>query len=339
MTEDYWPDISASIPATFGSWDTKTRREEYPITRLRSRYNASGPWFKGALHCHTTASDGRLSLDELVSLYRAQGFDFLCVTDHQRFSRVDGMHPSGLLLLDGVEAHCPLGRHRWAHVIGIGISGGDEMLRGGLHTVCDNLRRAGAILVLGHPHWSDLRTQDLFAYRYDGIEIYSYGSYKDSGKAYGIAHWDLLLAEGYDTLGFAVDDVHARPPLEDWCGGWVMVNAPRLDRRSIMAAIRRGCFYSSNGPEIHRLHVRRGKVELETSPISIVRLIGFNGFAAALQLPQGRKSRRLVLPLPSRRVLASKWRYVRLELEDARGKVAWTNTLFRVSTAGRRITI
>ena len=34
------------------------------------------------LHAHTTWSDGRLSLRELVDLHGMRGFDVLCVTDH-----------------------------------------------------------------------------------------------------------------------------------------------------------------------------------------------------------------------------------------------------------------
>ena len=35
------------------------------------------PFFKGNLHCHTTVSDGKLSPDEVVALYRDLGYDFL----------------------------------------------------------------------------------------------------------------------------------------------------------------------------------------------------------------------------------------------------------------------
>ena len=44
------------------------------------------PFFKGNLHCHTTVSDGKLSPDEVVALYRDLGYDFLALTDHRRLS-------------------------------------------------------------------------------------------------------------------------------------------------------------------------------------------------------------------------------------------------------------
>jgi predicted metal-dependent phosphoesterase TrpH len=42
---------------------------------------------KGALHVHTTCSDGSLSLDETISVYTGLGFDFIALTDHDYLVR------------------------------------------------------------------------------------------------------------------------------------------------------------------------------------------------------------------------------------------------------------
>ena len=55
------------------------------------------PFFKGNLHCHTTESDGKLSPDEVVALYRDLGYDFLALTDHRRLSAPT--HLEGCMLL------------------------------------------------------------------------------------------------------------------------------------------------------------------------------------------------------------------------------------------------
>ena len=39
-------------------------------------------WYKGNLHTHSTNSDGRLSPEEVIGLYREEGYDFLALTDH-----------------------------------------------------------------------------------------------------------------------------------------------------------------------------------------------------------------------------------------------------------------
>src|SRR5216683_1364678 len=38
---------------------------------------------KGNLHAHTTFSDGRFSIDEVIARYRELGYDFLDITDHE----------------------------------------------------------------------------------------------------------------------------------------------------------------------------------------------------------------------------------------------------------------
>ncbi len=38
--------------------------------------------FRGLIHCHTTASDGALSLGELVAECRERGLEYLCLSDH-----------------------------------------------------------------------------------------------------------------------------------------------------------------------------------------------------------------------------------------------------------------
>ena len=40
-----------------------------------------GQWYKGNLHCHTTVSDGSLTPEGVVELYKSHGYAFL---GHQR---------------------------------------------------------------------------------------------------------------------------------------------------------------------------------------------------------------------------------------------------------------
>ena len=75
------------------------------------------PLLKGNLHAHTTFSDGRRPVDEVVARYRELGYDFLAITDHEdrigedywfRLPAGDG----GLLVLHGVEVNFrPLSQH------------------------------------------------------------------------------------------------------------------------------------------------------------------------------------------------------------------------------------
>jgi hypothetical protein len=63
---------------------------------------------KGALHVHTTCSDGELTLDQTVAVYTGLGFDFIALTDHDYLLRPDCYEPvtrikTDLIIFTGVE--------------------------------------------------------------------------------------------------------------------------------------------------------------------------------------------------------------------------------------------
>ncbi|MBW1989609.1 MAG: PHP domain-containing protein [Deltaproteobacteria bacterium] len=63
---------------------------------------------KGALHVHTTCSDGELSIYEVIGAHEAQGYDFIALTDHDFlmkkgcYDRVDSL-PTDMIVFAGVE--------------------------------------------------------------------------------------------------------------------------------------------------------------------------------------------------------------------------------------------
>jgi len=75
------------------------------------------PILKGNLHAHTTFSDGRLSVEALVTRYRDLGYDFLAITDHEELIQPDywmslPASDDGLIILPGVELdYRPLSQH------------------------------------------------------------------------------------------------------------------------------------------------------------------------------------------------------------------------------------
>lgn len=70
-------------------------------------------WLAGDLHAHSVHSDGSLNVDELASLARTRGLDFLAVTDHNTTSH----HPElaavsdrlGIVLVPGQEVTTDMG--------------------------------------------------------------------------------------------------------------------------------------------------------------------------------------------------------------------------------------
>jgi hypothetical protein len=72
---------------------------------------------KGNLHAHTTFSDGRLPVEEVVTRYRDMGYDFLAITDHEDLVQPDywvSLPPSDekMIILPGMELdYRPLSQH------------------------------------------------------------------------------------------------------------------------------------------------------------------------------------------------------------------------------------
>src|SRR5215468_2601356 len=75
------------------------------------------PILKGNLHAHTTFSDGRLPVEEVVARYRDLGYDFLAITDHDELIQADywmslPASDDQLIILPGVELdYRPLSQH------------------------------------------------------------------------------------------------------------------------------------------------------------------------------------------------------------------------------------
>ena len=63
---------------------------------------------KGALHVHTTCSDGSLTIEQVLEVYSNLGFDFVALTDHDFLLRpgaYDGVPETfnGMIIFKGVE--------------------------------------------------------------------------------------------------------------------------------------------------------------------------------------------------------------------------------------------
>lgn len=66
------------------------------------------PLLKGALHTHSTLSDGQLTPEEVIERYIELGFDFVAITDHDYFLSPDykdriPLSNNGILVFAGIE--------------------------------------------------------------------------------------------------------------------------------------------------------------------------------------------------------------------------------------------
>ena len=233
-------------------------------------FAAPGRFWRGNIHTHSTLSDGRLEASEVCRLYREAGYDFLCLSDHfmarYGFPIADTrpFRTNAFTTILGAEIHAPANSHGeiW-HMLAAGLPE-DFAATGEAETgveLAARAKAAGAFVGIAHPQWSSLTGADgrAMAAHAHAVEIYNHGCALECGRGDGAYLLDELLNEGHRLTAYAADDAHFR--FEDGFGGWMMVKAEDNQPEALLAAMKAGDFYSSQGPLIHAFAVdrRRGR--------------------------------------------------------------------------------
>jgi len=290
---------------------------------IPGRYETDGQWFKGNTHIHTTRSDGGKDYATVASLYAGRGYDFVFVTDHDVVADIEGMPGLPLLALNGIEVGGQDGTGAHYHVVGLGCS--DALpSEGTFEKRIAALRRSGAVLILAHPYWTGNTVADALRHRFDGVEVYNHICDYLNGKSLSAYHWDRMLARDPRALGFAADDAHLNGN-EPWDGAWIMLSAPALTRADVMAAIQSGSFYSTVGPTFESIRVEADRVRVRTSPVAAIRLVDGTCWGARVYPGVGQTVTEGEFQVQREHA------YLRVEIEDAYGRRAWTNAVLEGS--------
>jgi hypothetical protein len=294
-----------------------------PANQPKYRYQTSRQWYKGNLHLHTNRSDGHFSITETAERYAAEKFDFIAVTDHWCLPEFNGNRKDlPLMVIDGIELDGLDSRGVYFHVVVLGASLKIPTAARNFKNALQTARNQGAMLIWAHPHWTGNSPRDGLRHNFHGMEVYNHSSQCENGSGYALSHWDSVLARHPDFLGFATDDSHFVPGQQYWKGGWIMVNAAACTQEEILLNIRRGNFYASQGPEFRSIEHSANTVKVETSAVAYVRLIGPRMVGQWIKAEENQSIRQAEFQIPL------DWPYVRLEIEDAEGKRAWSNPLW-----------
>lgn len=285
-------------------------------------FDPAKPWFKGNLHMHTTASDGRLSFEDAARRYQEAGYDFICVTDHRTRS-VDTQWRGGMLVLPGIEIDFFLAT-QVVHIVGINIDAGflDRYdVRWGPQRGINEIRAAGGLAVLAHPLWS-LNTPETINALQDltAVEIYNSTSRPpwngDRADATGLL--DIAAANGRPLYTVAVDDAHHYDG--DECDAFIRLQADELSVAGVMQALKAGAFHASRGPEIHQITFDGDTLTVSCSPARRI-LFHSNRAWAPLRCHEGSGITQASF------TVSREWneRFVRVIIEDDEGRRAWAN--------------
>ena len=288
--------------------------------------------WKAALHMHSTTSDGQYAPQELIDLYASKGFDILAFSDHWKTNRVEDLDPRGMSLISGIELHPAGPRGREWHILALHVPFDFNVEKARTHVQkgIDMVNDCGGIAVCAHPYWCGFSAQDVAQLDHVGIlEVYN-TSCRGIGKEYNMQVWDDLLDMGLHYNAIAVDDTHFP---EHLFFGWSMIASPSSDPASVVAALRMGRFYATQGPEIKALTIENGIFHAEFTPVVNAILVGKanQGLYGALEAEKGpdtpfREVSSVDLDL--KRLKCRCGDYVRLQLKDARGRMAWSNPVW-----------
>lgn len=308
-------------------------------------FTAPGRFWRGNLHTHSTNSDGVLPPEEVCRRYRAEGYDFLALTDHfvglwnYPISDTTGYRTEGFTTILGAELHSgAMANGELWHILAVGLppdfapSDSPHFVPvAGQETAAQIAQRAvdaGAFVAIAHPQWSGLTLEDARSVTAaHAVEIYNHGCAMGCDRPDGFAIADLLLSEGRRLTLIATDDAHFSEP--DFFGGWVMVKAQANEPAALLAALKAGHFYSTQGPELRDVRIEDNRVIVESSAVSSVIAIGWGTGAKGVH---GHSMTRAEVPLD--RLNNSPW--IRVAVIDAAGRRAWSNPIWREAGANPR---
>lgn len=176
---------------------------------------------KGALHVHTTCSDGTLSIKEALEAHEAQGFDFMALTDHDFLMRKGCYDAVSRLRTDMIIF---LGEEIMFHEKGYihinRVQGDREVLHVFNHP---------SELALSLPQTIERIRAVSEKLRLDAMEITTRGFYTGEFDVP-----EIRLSK------IATDDSHERHMIGR---AWVEMDAPR-DKDAILRAIKNGDFWN-----------------------------------------------------------------------------------------------
>ncbi len=227
--------------------------------------NPNPGWYRGDLHAHTIHSDAGWDVADLVEAARAQGLDFVTLTDHNTVSGLMEMETyatDGFLTMGGMELTT-----FWGHAVCLGVHewidwrvtrDGPEMA-----AIAEQVTADGNLYIIAHPkdqgdpyctgcRWvypgmmpGPARTVEVWNESWAGED--EQGSRKNVD---GLALWYEWLNRGLRLVATAGSDVH-RPAGYANSPGFNTVYAEELSERGILRALALGHLYLSSGPTLN----------------------------------------------------------------------------------------
>ena len=180
-----------------------------------------------------------------------------------------------------------------------------------------------------HPVWS-METQNEYC-NYHGMnamEILNYGCVTEGYDDRNGYIYDQILRGGEKIYCIATDDNHNKfsvgDPKFDSFGGFTMIKAEALEYSAIAEALKKGYFYSSEGPGIKELYFEDDKIYIETTDASRIVMTTANRKYRVVTAENVGE----ILNSACFDIQADYGDYIRFTVTDLNGKEAYTNAYY-----------
>lgn len=223
-------------------------------------------WYRGDLHAHTWHSDGSAPLADLVAAARAQGLDFVAVTEHNTVSHLPLLPAhttSDLLLVPGVEVSTYHGHANvWPATDFVEFRCGTDKQ---MAQVRDVARERGMLFSINHPKEGGPPWEFSDLFEPDCIEVWGGPWFVSNYQS--LAVWDAQLRQGKRITAVGGSDKHQGPFVHGGELGWYEIGTPctwvyadTLSVAAVFAGIRAGRVFISEGPAGPRIKLTAEEV-------------------------------------------------------------------------------
>ena len=253
--------------------------------------------YKANLHCHTTVSDGTRTPRQIKAMYKAAGYSVVAFTDHDILQNHSYLNDDGFLAINACEfavtQHLPGQPFEKRKVYHFNLYAPDPNATqtpepmsmayddmDAINQYISDRTAEGYLVSYNHPYWSLQTYAD-----YSGLkgcfamEIYNHGcEVKDGYYGYNPQAYDEMLRCQNRICCLSTDDNHNAPSpgdpnsksFGDSFGGFVMIDSSGLTYGDVFDSLRRGDFYSSQGPEIHEISLHGNILGVKCSKACLI---------------------------------------------------------------------
>jgi hypothetical protein len=204
---------------------------------------------KGAIHIHSTYSDGEFTLAELRQIFLTEGCAFVCMTDHAEYfdqtklkaygEECQSLSDRKLRFVAGMEYSC----ERNMHILGYGATALAN--RKDPQTVIQHIDGKGAVSVIAHPKDDSFDWIESFEVLPQGIETWNSkydGRYAPRPGTFALLQ--RLRNRRPDMHAFYGQDLHWK---RQFRGLFVQVDCTSNEPGQIVSALARGAYSGQKG--------------------------------------------------------------------------------------------